>query len=73
MSDPVTEAASEVVAQHLHELPNVALEALMDLITSGGPQALVFAITEEIACRHPGQHNASLHRRPLKPCPPPRG
>jgi hypothetical protein len=53
--DPVTDAATAVVALHLRELPSTALEALMDLITSGGPQALVFAITEELASRHP-QH-----------------
>ena len=53
--DPVTDAATQVVALHLRELPSTALEALMDLITSGGPQALVFAITEELASRHP-QH-----------------
>lgn len=53
--DPVTEAATAVVALHLRELPSTALDALMDLVVSGGPQALVFAITEEIASRHP-QH-----------------
>jgi hypothetical protein len=44
-------ATAAVVALHLRELPNVALEALMDLITIGGPHALVFAITEELASR----------------------
>jgi hypothetical protein len=53
--DPEIDAATAVVALHLRELPSTALEALMDLITSGGPQALVFAITEELASRHP-QH-----------------
>ena len=53
--NPVTEAAAAVVALHLRELPSVALEALMDLVASGGPQALVSAITEELASRHP-QH-----------------
>lgn len=53
--DPVTNAATQAVAPHLRELPSVALEALMDLITIGGPQALVLAITEELASRRP-QH-----------------
>lgn len=55
MNDPAGEAAAQAVALHLRELPSTALEALMDLIVSSGPQALVFAVTEELASRHP-QH-----------------
>ena len=52
-TDPVTDAATQVVALHLRELPSTGLEALLDLITTAGAQALVFAITEELASRHP--------------------
>lgn len=52
---PDTDAATTAVALHLRELPNVALEALIDLVTSAGPQALVLAIAEEVSSRHP-QH-----------------
>jgi hypothetical protein len=53
--DPVTAAAAQAVAPHLRELPSTALEALMDLVTAGGPHSLVHAVTEELAARHP-QH-----------------
>jgi arginine/lysine/ornithine decarboxylase len=66
-------AVRDNVTIHLRELPSVALEALMNLITSSGPQALVFAITEEIASRHPQRHASTLNRRNLKPCSPPPG
>ncbi|MGL6135159.1 MAG: hypothetical protein ACRC1L_13375 [Prochlorococcaceae cyanobacterium] len=72
-TDPVTDAATSVVALHLRELPSDALEALLDLITTAGPQALVFAITEELASRHPQHHASTLHRRTLKRCNPPPG
>lgn len=46
-------AAAAVVAIHLRELPSTALDALIDLSVSGGPQALIAAITDELASRHP--------------------
>jgi hypothetical protein len=51
--DAANAAAAAVVAIHLRELPSTALDALIDLIVSGGPQALIFAITDELASRHP--------------------
>jgi hypothetical protein len=52
-SDPLAKNAATAVAIHLRELPNTALEAVCDLITVAGPEALVRAITEEIVSRHP--------------------
>jgi len=50
--DPVTEAAPQVVALHLRELPSTAVEALIDLVVAAGPEALMLAINAEFASRH---------------------
>jgi hypothetical protein len=47
--------ASVVVASHLRELPNVALEAALDLITQGGAAAIASLIADEFCRRHPTQ------------------
>ncbi len=46
------QAIREVVALHLRELPNVALDAALDLVNQNGSAALVLAITDEFARRH---------------------
>jgi hypothetical protein len=55
--DPVTEtvaeAASKVVARHLRELPSIALEAVADLVTAAGPEALINVVSDELLARHP--------------------
>lgn len=56
------EAAWQVVALHLRELPNVALDAALDLASQHGAKALVLAITDEFARRH-----ARLSIRPDQP------
>ena len=54
--DPVTEtvakAATKVVAIHLRELPSIALEALADLVTAAGPEALINVVCDELVARH---------------------
>jgi len=45
--------AATTVAIHLRELPNTALEAVCDLISVAGTEALVRAIADEIVSRHP--------------------
>ena len=44
--------AQHVVATHLRELPNVALDAALELAHRHGSAALVLAITDEFARRH---------------------
>lgn len=55
--DPVTEtvaeAATKVVARHLRELPSIALEAVADLVTVAGPEALINVVSDELVARHP--------------------
>ena len=51
-ADSDAEAVARVVAVHLRELSSTALDALVDLVTTGGPQALILAITDELASRH---------------------
>ena len=55
--DPVTEtvaeAATKVVSLHLRELPSVALEAVADLVTAAGPEALINVVSDELVARHP--------------------
>jgi hypothetical protein len=55
--DPVTEtvaeAATKVVARHLRELPSIALEAVADLVTAAGPEALIHVVSDELVARHP--------------------
>ena len=51
-TDKATEAASKVVALHLRELPSIALEALADLVTAAGPEALINVVCDELVARH---------------------
>ena len=51
-TDTATEAASKVVALHLRELPSIALEALADLVTAAGPEALINVVCDELVARH---------------------
>ena len=44
--------AQAVVATHLRELPNAALDAALDLVNQNGSGALVLAITDEFDLRH---------------------
>ena len=52
-TDTVAEAATKVVAMHLRELPSIALEALADLVTAAGPEALINVVSDELVARHP--------------------
>lgn len=52
-TETVAEAASKVVALHLRELPNIALEAVADLVTAAGPEALINVVSDELVARHP--------------------
>lgn len=45
--------AAQAVAIHLRELPSTALEALVDLVTASGPEALIEAVSAELVARHP--------------------
>ena len=45
--------AAQAVAVHLRELPSTALEALVDLVTASGPEALIEAVSTELVARHP--------------------
>ena len=45
--------AAQAVAIHLRELPSTALEALVDLVTASGPEALIEAVSTELVARHP--------------------
>lgn len=48
-------AAELELSLHLRELPNVALEAALDVTTRGGPVALARLIGDEFCRRHPTQ------------------
>jgi hypothetical protein len=52
-TEAVAEAASKVVARHLRELPSIALEAVADLVTVAGPEALISVVSDELIARHP--------------------
>ena len=45
--------AAQAVAIHLRELPSTALEALVDLVTASGPEALIEAVSTELVARYP--------------------
>ncbi len=45
--------AAQAVAIHLRELPNTTLEALVDLVTASGPEALIEAVSAELVARYP--------------------
>jgi hypothetical protein len=47
------DATADVVASNLRELPNVALDAALDLFNQGGPSALARLIANEFCRRHP--------------------
>jgi hypothetical protein len=51
--ETVAEAATKVVAIHLRELPSIALEAVADLVTVAGPEALINVVSDELVARHP--------------------
>ena len=55
VTETVAEAATKVVAIHLRELPSIALEAVADLVTVAGPEALINVVSDELVARHP-QH-----------------
>jgi hypothetical protein len=38
---------------HLRELPSIALEAVADLVTAAGPEALINVVSDELVARHP--------------------
>lgn len=46
-------SCATAVAIHLRELPSTALEALVDLVTASGPEALIEAVSAELVARHP--------------------
>ncbi len=49
---PIARAAAQTAAFHLRELPNTALEALIDLAVQAGAEALVATIHDEATQRH---------------------
>lgn len=62
MSDPATEEhigvltallIQTLVRSHIQQLPTNALEAAMDLLTIGGPDALARVIADELISRQP--------------------
>jgi hypothetical protein len=52
--------ARELVAAHLRELPNVALDAALELADQHGAGALVLAISDEFARRF-ARHRHAIH------------
>lgn len=56
-------SSRQLVAQHLRELPNTALDAALDLAAEHGPCALVRVITDEFARRH-ARHSIRQEQEP---------